>query len=198
MAGDPSKERIALTAAGNAQARAEIVKRADVGRGWKGGFRKPNISSSMPCSNYRPKQSDLVLIGAAESTFASLGVEIDSEAQVLRTAAMVRRDWQRTILAPQVIPCLRQGFTKSLGSNAKLVSFGRIAFPHIMSRTRAFRAVASVQTAVNTVRLEIDFVAMGSGRNELTLTLVGPAAAQRAFHSTEVRLARVLAGRVKP
>jgi hypothetical protein len=198
LAGDPSKETIARTAAGNAQAKAEVVRKADVGSGWKGGFRKPDLSSSMPCATYHPKQSDLVLIGAAESRFSRPALEVDSEAQVLRAAAMVRRDWQRTILAPQVMPCLRQGFTKALGAHAKLVSFRQVAFPHVASLTRAFRLVANVATQVGPVALEIDFVAMGSGRNELTLTLSGPTVARSTLHATEVRLARLLAGRARP
>lgn len=198
LAVNPSKETIALTAAGNAQAKAEVLRLADVGTAWKGGSRKPDLSSSMPCTSYKPKQSDLVLIGVAETSFARTALEMDSEAQVLRTAAMVRRDWQRTILAPQVIPCLRYGFTKALGSNAKLVSFSKVAFPHTAALTRAFRAVANVKTKVGLVPVEIDFVAMGSGRNELSLTLSGPAVARASLHATEVQLARVLAGRLRP
>jgi hypothetical protein len=197
LAADPSKEKIARTTAGNAQARAEVVRKADVGTGWKGGFKKPDLSSSMPCTTYRPKQSDLVLIGAAESTFSRAVLEVDSEAQVLRSAAMVQRDWQRTILDPRVLPCLRQGFTKALGSKAKLVSFRKVAFPHVARLTRAFRMLATVATQFGPVPLEIDFVAMGSGRNELTLTLSGPTVAQSTLHALELRLARTLAGRAR-
>lgn len=198
LAGNPTKEKIARTAAGNAQAKAEVVRRADMGSGWKGGFKKPDLSSSMPCTTYHPKQSDLVLIGVAETTFSKAPLEVDSEAQVLRTAAMVRRDWQRTILDPRVMPCLRQGFTKALGSHAKLVSFRTVAFPHIAPLTRAFRLIANVTTQFGPVPVEIDFVAMGFGRTELALTLSGPTVAQSAQRATELRLARVLAGRARP
>jgi hypothetical protein len=198
LAGNPAKERIARTAAGNAQAKAEVVRRADLGPGWAGGFKKPDISSTFPCADYHPKQSDLVLIGAAETMFTKAPLQVDSEAQVLRTAAMVRRDWQRTILDPRVLPCLRQGFTASLGPNVKLLSFRRIAFPHIATLTRAFRAVFSVKTQSGAVPVEFDFLAMGSRRSELTLTLSGPASARDGLHVTEVRLARLLAHRARP
>jgi hypothetical protein len=197
LAGNPTKEKIALTAAGKAQAKAEVLRRADVGAGGSGGFKKPDLSSTMPCSNYRPKQSDLVLIGAAETIWQKPPFEVDSEAQVLRTAAMVRRDWQRTVLAPQVLPCLRQGLTKALGSNAKLVSFGRIAFPQVATLTRAFRLVAKVKTSLGSIPVEIDTVALGGGRNELTLTLSGPKAARSSLTRMERRLARLLAHRMR-
>ena len=119
LAGNPTKEKIARTAAGNAQAKAEVVRRADLGSGWKGGFKKPDLSSSMPCTSYRPKQSDLVLIGVAETTFSKLPFAVDSEAQVLRTASMVQRDWQRTILDSRVIPCLRQALVNLLENAVK-------------------------------------------------------------------------------
>jgi hypothetical protein len=197
LAGSPGKERIARTAAGNTQARAEVLHRVDVGTGWKGGFIKPDLSSSLGCSSYRPKQSDLVLVGVAETRFTKAPIQVDSEAQVLRTATMVRRDWRRTVLDRRVLPCLRQGFVKALGSGSTLVSFRRIAFPRVARLTRAFRLVANVETASGTVAVEIDFVAMGIGRNELTLTISGPASLKTTIHATEVLLARHLAHRVR-
>ncbi|HLY87282.1 MAG TPA: hypothetical protein VKO84_12355 [Gaiellaceae bacterium] len=198
LAGNPAKEKIAFTAAGQAHAKAQVLRRADLGAGWKGGFVKPDLTSSMPCTSYRPKQSDLVLIGASETTFAKPGLEVDTEAQVLESPAMVRRDWQRTVLAAQVIPCLRVGLVKALGSKAKLVSFRKVAFPHMLTLTQGFRLVANVTTQSGLVPVEIDFVAMGSGRNEITLTLSGLAAARASIHAAEVHLARVLAARVRP
>lgn len=197
LAGNPSKEKIALTAAGRAQAKAEVLHRADIGVGWSGGFKKPDLSSTLPCSNYRPKQSDLVLVGAAETTWQKPGVELDSEAQVLRTPAMVRRDWQRTVLAPQVLPCLRQGLAKSLGAGAKLVSLKRVAFPHVATYTSAFRIVAKVKTALGSLPVEIDSIALGAGRNELTLTISGPKSARPSLTRMETRLARLLARRTR-
>ena len=34
LAADPAKEQVALTAAGNAHAKAEVLRRKDVGTGW--------------------------------------------------------------------------------------------------------------------------------------------------------------------
>jgi hypothetical protein len=198
LGANPSKEKIAFTAAGQAQAKAEVLRRKDVGRGWVGGSKKPELSSVMPCTNYRPKQSDLVLIGAAETSFRKPELVIDNEVQVLRTAAMVRLDWQRTVTAPQVMPCLREGLTKSLTAAAKLRSFRRIAFPHVARYTNAFRAVFSVTTAVGVVPVEVDIVALGARRNEVTLTLTGSGAARTVLHSAELRLAKLLAKRLRP
>jgi hypothetical protein len=196
-ASSPSKEKIAYTAAGQAKAKTEVLRQADLGKSWHGGSRKPDVSSALPCS-YKPKQDDLVLIGAAESDWRAQGLEIDSEAQVLRTADMVLRDWRRTVLARQVVPCLRHGFVKSLGSTGKLVSFGRTAFPHVAKLTQGFRAVITVKSGSSSVPVEIDVLALGSGRNEITLTLTGLVEVKKALRTVEVRLARLLTSRMRP
>lgn len=195
LAANPSQEKIALTAAGNAQARAEVVHRSDVGAGWSGGSVKPKLSSTLPYCSYQPKQSDLVLIGAAETTWRRPPFLIDSVAQVLRTPTMVGLDWRRSVLAPQVQPCLRRALVKSLGSNGKLVSFGRAAFPHITKYVRAYRTVADVTTPNGSVAADVDLIVLAGGRNELTLTFTGPAASKRVLRNAEVRFAWRLAKR---
>jgi hypothetical protein len=80
------REKVHLTAAGQAAARAVVVRRGDLGTAgqWTGGARKPDLSSTMPCAGYQPKQSDLVLIGAAKTVWKSTGIQFDSEAQACK------------------------------------------------------------------------------------------------------------------
>ena len=86
------KEKVRLTTAGQAAARAIVLRRTDLGAasGWSGGAKKPDLSQSMDCATYEPKQSDLVLVGAAQSVWKHTGLELESEAQVLQTPGMVR------------------------------------------------------------------------------------------------------------
>jgi hypothetical protein len=197
LAANPSKEKIRITAAGRAQARAEVVRHADVGAGWSGGFKKPQLSSTLPDCRYQPKQSDLVLIGAAETTWQKQALVIDAESQVLRRATMVRLDWRRTVTAPQVQPCLKREFAKSVGPGGRLVSFRQVAFPRLATYTRAYRAIADIKTALGKVRLEIDLVLFGAGRNELTLSLTGPAPAKSYLRHNALRLAHLLVRRAR-
>ena len=194
------KEQIHLTGAGQAVARAAVMHRADLGAasGWTGGSKKPNLSSGTGCANFKPKQSDLVLIGAAETVFKHPGVEFDSEAQVLKTPAMVRLDWQRTVLAPQVTPCLRANLEKQLTRAERLVSVRRIAFPAVAPYTRAYRATVDVKSASGTARVFVDLVVLGRGNVELTLTTTAPLVAAPAVRGAELRLARALVARVSP
>jgi hypothetical protein len=190
-------EQIQLTGAGNAAARAAVLGRADIGgTGWTGGAKKPDLTSTLPCS-YQPKQSDLVLIGAAETTWTNTGIVIDSSAQVLRTPAMVMLDWQRSVLAPQVMPCVRAELSQQIGSAGDVVSFSRIAFPAIATYTRAFRALIDVKASSTTLRMMADVVLFGRGRTEVTLTTVAPYSIHAAVGAAELRLARLLVSRVR-
>lgn len=191
------KEKVQLTPAGQAAARAAVLTRADLGAvsGWTGGAQKPDLTSTPPCASFRPKQSDLVLIGAAKTVWQHTGLRFESVAQVLQTAAMVRLDWQRTVLAPQMLPCLRSGLAKQLGSGAKLVSFGPVGVPKIATYTRRYRALVDVTTATATVRVMVDVLVVGRGRTEITLITTAPSVAAAVVEAAELRLARTLASR---
>ena len=191
------KEQIHLTSAGQAAARAAVMHRADLGgaSGWTGGYKKPDLSSGTGCANFQPKQSDLVLIGAAETAFKHPGVEFDSEAQVLETPAMVRLDWQRTVLASQVMPCLRSNLKKQLSKSERLVSVRRISFPAIAPYIRAYRTTVDVKAGSGTARVFVDLVLAGRGSTEITLTTTAPLVAAPAVRGAEVRLARILVAR---
>lgn len=187
--------QIHRTAAGNAAAHAAVVSRADLGTatGWTGGYKKPDLSSTPPCGTFHPKQSDLVVVGAAASAWSHQGLELDSQADVLQTAAMVRTDWRRTVIDPHAAACLRVSLGKELGKGATLVSFGVFSFPHVASLVRAFRGVVSVSGT----KVSVDVIAFGKGRTEMELTTIAPLAASAVVKIAERRLAEKLVARAK-
>lgn len=189
--------KIELTTAGQAAARAAVIKRVDLGTagGWTGGMLKPDLSQVLECSNYRPKQSDLTVIGAAESRWKNSALQLQSGAQVLKTPGMARLDWRRSILHPKAQGCLRSTLVNEFGNSAQLVSFRRIAFPQITSRSRAYRALADVKTSAGAVRVMYDIVLISTGRTEITMAAVAPAAIADGIAAAEVRLARALVAR---
>ena len=194
-----AKQPIRFTPAGQAAARAVVLQRADLGSasGWTGGAKKPDLSSDTHCANFHPKDSDLVLIGAAETDWQHAGLEFDSEAQVLQTPKMVQLDWQRTVLSPHLLPCLRETLAKAGGASAAVVSVARLAFPQVAPYTRAFRTVVEVTSGTQKVRVLIDVVLIGRGRTEVTLTTTAPLAAEAVVRPAELRLARLLASRLR-
>ena len=194
--GDPGKQKIELNAADQAAARAVVLRRSDLGAGWTGGRTKPDLTSTVSCPGYHPKVSDLVVTGAASSEFHRTGLVLANEVEVFRTAAMVDRDWRRSIV-PAAVPCLRQMLTKGLGGRATIVSFGRIEFPRVTAHTAAFRGIVEVSALGQTVRVLLDIVFVGKGRTEISLDATAPAAAVRAVSAAERRLARTLAARAR-
>src|SRR5689334_20842515 len=118
MASSSDKARVSFTSADLTAARAAVLRRADLGTagGWTGGAKKPDLSSTMSCPGYTPKQSDLVVTGAAEADYRHSGLALQSVAEVLKTRAMVARDWQRTVTAPKAFSCVRTSLAKTLSA----------------------------------------------------------------------------------
>jgi hypothetical protein len=194
----PNKEQIRLNPADQASARAAVLRRADLGpTGWSGGPVKPDLSSTMSCPGYEPKQSDLVLTGAAEADFRHSGLSIQSVAQVLKTRSMVAHDWQRTVVAPKAIACLRSMLARALPSNQRVVSFKKLPFPRLTRYATAYRALIDFSSQGQHVLFLADIVLVGRSRTELTLSVVAPAAARASISKAEVRLARNLVARIR-
>jgi hypothetical protein len=193
------KEQIHLTAADQASARGTVLKKADLGTfgKWTGGTLKPDLSSAPLCASFDPKQSDLVLTGVAETKFKQPGIEFDSEAQVLRAAQMVKLDWQRTVTAPGLLPCLRSVLAKNAGAAGKIVSVRRMAFPHLSQYTAAIRVLLDVKTGTSTVPVHafVDIVFVGHGRTEITLTTTALVVNDQVTRAAEARLALIMAAR---
>jgi hypothetical protein len=193
----PNKEQVKFNPADQAAARAVVIRKADLGSGWSGGATKPDTSATMSCPGYKPKQSDLVLTGAAQTNWGRPGAQLQSIAQVLKTPAMVARDWQRTAVDPRALSCLRYTLSKGLTSQERLVSFKRVWFPHLARYSRLFRAVIEVRVQGQKVRVLADFVLVGHKRTELTLSVTAPAAVRASVSRLEVKLARTMLARAR-
>lgn len=190
------KEQIHLTKADQAAAKRAVALRSDLGSGaWTGGLVKPDLSAAPTCANFHPKQSDLVLTGAAESAFDDQGLRIQSEAQILKTHAMVLADWRRTVLAPTAIPCLRTHLVKELGSGVTFVSFRRVIFAPVATMVQAYTLLVDVKTSTGKVRVALEIVLIGRNRTELTLISTAPSVAQKVVAQADVQLARAMVSR---
>jgi hypothetical protein len=199
LAGSPDRARVSFTPADVAAAKAAVVRPADLGSGggWTGGPRKPDLSSTMHCAGYAPKQSDLVVTGAAETVYHHTALELQSAAQVMKTRAMVARDWSRTVTDPRVPACLRTTLARALPASEKVVSFTRLAFPRLTQYAAAYRALIDVSAGAQHAEVVADIVVVGRSRTELTLSLEAPASARGGLVAAETRLAKALLPRVR-
>jgi hypothetical protein len=120
--------------------------------------------------------------------------------QVYKTVRMWKLDWQRTVVHPGVTPCTKRRFAAEAEPGFRLVSLTRTPFPQIAGNTAArFRFVFELtpDAGGDPVRVLMDGLAFGKGRTGISLTFTVPDGARAATHAAEVRLARLLASRIK-
>ena len=182
---------ITYNPADQAAAKAVTLKQSDLGAGWKGGQTKPDLSNNT-CPT---KRSDLVVTGAAESEFQSTGVLVSSQGLVLRTPAMVRTDWERTVASPAFWACGRREMAKLDG--AKLVSLKKVPFPKLAQYSARYRLVYDFGKDGKSALVLMDIIAVGEGRSEISLYLTAPYADRAAADGAGVHLAKILLSRIK-
>ncbi len=138
---------VRMTAEGQAAARAALLTKADLGPGWEGGPRKPQLSSGLSCPHFHPKFADLVIVGAAAVQYHQPGLQMRSDSQVFRTEKMVRTDWRRTAQGPRFLSCLRAVAKRAATSGkSRFVSFRKLRVPVIGTNTIAFRTIFDVRS----------------------------------------------------
>jgi len=197
-AAPPNRQQVRFNPADQAAARAALLRLGDLGTtGWSGGRVKPDVPTTVKCPRYAPKQTDLVLTGAAESDFHHTGIEIRSVAQVLKTRSMVALDWRRSVTDPRAMACMRHLLTTGLKPGQRLVSFRKIAFPRLGKYSAAFRMLIEVGAQGQRALVLADEVLIGRGRTELTLAVAAPAVVKATISRAEVHLARLLLARVR-
>jgi hypothetical protein len=182
-----------LAKADNARARAMLVKRADLpGFGTQAGSAE-EIHVDCPAA---VSESDLTLTGEAEGRqFESGPVFVGSGAQVYESVADADASWRRSTSAAG-LTCARLQLRRNFeAQGVRLRSLRSIAFPRVSERTVAYRATLSATSPQGTVPAYVDLVGLMHGRAHVSI-FVG-AALVKPTKSGELRLARIVAGRMK-
>jgi hypothetical protein len=188
-----------LTAEGQAAARGAILTASDMGAGWKEQrATKKETSSGNPCPAVKLPSAGLVTIGEAESSFKEEGITVDSAATVMRTPRMVELDWRRGVLSNKLLRCLRASLAKASNAKVRFRTARQVPFPAIANAaSRAYRALFFVKTTAGAVPGYVDFVFLGRGSTEITLTVTMPVTAVEAMAPNERVWARMLASRAR-
>jgi hypothetical protein len=195
------KEKVRLTKADETKAGTTLLKLSDLGggaSGWSGGRTPPPPDTPLRCAGVEPAHGDLVVTGRAAADFMHPGLEFDNEVELLKTARMVKLDWQRSVGQAALLPCLRKQVMRSLRNNETFVSFKRIGFPKVGDESAAYRGVVRVKSGKVDVSWMIDFMLLGVGRTEITLIASAPFSAAGAVSKAEQRLEQVLVARASP
>lgn len=199
VAANAERVQVRLTAADQALARAAGLQARDLGSapGWRGGQQKPDFSATT-CPDYAPRQADLVVTGAATTSYTYAGaMTVFSDVWVLKTTRMVKLDWQRTVKHPAFVRCARSEVARGLGRGQRIVSVRRLAVPRLGSMTSGVRIRWIVSSRGRRVQLLSDVIMFGRGRTETTLMLTAPAAGKAALVGAERHLARILYARAR-
>jgi hypothetical protein len=190
----PKTER---NAADQALAQKSVLHLTDfaAGSGWSTASPSGGSGSVDDPSCNGPAFSDVgrVLTGSASTSFKATGLQVWSSADVMQTVAMAEHDAEQ-LQSASVVPCLRATFTKNLPKAAKLVSMGRLPFPHLGDWTDAYRALIDVAVNGMSVRLQVDLVLVRRSRVEITLMQMAPYALSKEVLAGEVRMVQRLVG----
>jgi hypothetical protein len=188
---------VRTTKADTAAARAAMLTKRDLGSpaDWKGGFEKPTFSPSLHCKGYHPRLSDLVITGAAKARYRQPGLEVGSDAEVFRSAEMMRLDWLRSAGSPKFLGCFRETLRRTATSGKRLVSFEQIPFPRLGAYSAAYRMLIDVKTPNGTARVVVDIVGIAQGRTEVTLGTTMPLTSVTAIFPNELVWAKQLLAR---
>jgi hypothetical protein len=197
LAGSAASPRRAYTSAGNAAAKAIVLKPSDLPNGWKleksGGG-----GGQVTCKGFDPDQSDLTTVGHADVSFArsdGLG-NVASLVGIFKSTSQAQASWNR-IVRPGMLVCLSSLFENGATdkkTTTTVVSKGRLALSVPGRRAAAFRIVADVATNGQHVKVYLDLIMQGSGRAD-TVMLVSSVLA-RPSAVFESKLAAAIAGRL--
>lgn len=183
---------IKLNSGDQAAAKAATLKAADLGPGWKGGVKKPDLTPSSDCS---AKVPDRVLTGAAKTVFQAQGAMVTSEANILESPAMVAADWKRTVGNHAfMVACVRNELSEV--ADVKLISVKKLGFPKLTHYSARYRIVADFGPKGSRLRVLIDMIQLGQGRTEISIVLSARYGDRAAAEIAERRLAQIVVGRI--
>jgi hypothetical protein len=194
-------------ASDEAAARAVVLHREDLPRGgsgpigtlWRGGaIQTPDLRAgadavTSACPSLVSKESRLVTTGAALATFRSDDATASSATEVLQTPSMVLQDWQ-VAKGSAFESCFRSVITAS--GNARVVEARRLDLPKLGDASTGFRLELRGLGTASSIGTTFDVIILRQGRTEVELLTTAPLARQASSTATDIRLARILAGRI--
>lgn len=194
--GDP---RRAITAADQAKARSVVLRRADLGSGFRSRPASPgDVPSAARCQAL--SEADLTITGDATSPDFSLTQQgalltVASTAQVYRTVREANASWSRS-LGRAAVTCFADIVRLSAGTGQRIqvLAARRVAFPPVAAKTMAFRIVAQVRSGAASVKLYVDAVVLQQGR--VQAGLIFTSALQPVAQTDRATLASVVAARI--
>jgi hypothetical protein len=198
---------LTLGASDEAAARAVVLHRQDLPRGgsgpigtlWRGGaiqtsdLRAGEDAVTSACPSLVSKESRLVTTGSALATFRSDDATASSATEVLQTPFMVLQDWQ-VAKGSGFESCFRTVIAST--GNARVIDERRLDLPKLGDASTGFRLELRGTGAASAIGTTFDVIVVRQGRTEVELLTTAPLAREASSTATDIRLARILAGRI--
>jgi hypothetical protein len=172
-AGSPEKR--AITAADQAWAKRINLSLRDVPTDFVQGQQQPSGTGTLTCASFAPNLSAFTITGQASSHSFSRpdGTSLFSAAEVFRTSADERGDWQRSARR-EALPCVAHMLERLSrnGVRLKVTSSALRPAPRLGDRSISFRIAATISANGSSVKAWFDILAVSRGRADATLAVV--------------------------
>lgn len=187
------------TAADQALAKKSILHLSNftAGSGWvaapfdASGSGSGSGGDAPQCNNAAFSPVGEIQTGTAKSSFKAPGVQVWSEADVMKTVAMAKHD-AKVATSGAILKCLQAATKTNLPAGMHTRSVKRLAFPAIGDWSTAYRVIFDVTSNGKTVPVQLDMVFVLNDRVEITLMQASPFAISSLAKAAEERLAQQL------
>ncbi len=178
-------------------ARAALLRRADLGGGWRVSAPAATRVPPLTCSRFRPSTKGALQTSAAASpTYAasSAGPFVSQTAYSYATAAQQARVW-RAVVRRRLLACVAASLSSASSGVSTAISSERLmVLPRLPSRGAGYSVSASATSAEVPTEIYLDAVVLGAGQ---TVTEISVSSLNQRQASTQVlRLARIIARRI--
>jgi hypothetical protein len=174
LAANPHDPQKRFTSADQRLARTLLVRRSDrPGAGWKA---QRSTGDDSSCRSFNPDESRLVETGEQDAPeFTRVGGFVTSTAAVFRTSKDAQTGWNLET-KPQLLDCLAEGLgqTTPSGATVRIVSRGKVAYPHLAPRTAAFYVRLAFNVQGIKFNADLRVVCLGKGRANVALMTLSP------------------------
>ena len=187
------------TAADQALAKKSILKIGNFtpGSGWvtapfdSSGSGSGSSGDTPQCNNAAFNPVGEIQTGTARSSFKAPGVQVWSEADVMKTVAMAKHD-AKVATSGAILACLQAATKQNLPAGMHTRSVSHLSFPAIGDWSTAYRVIFDVTSNGKTVPVQLDMVFVLNDRVEITLMQASPFAISTLAKAAEERLAQQL------
>jgi hypothetical protein len=186
-----------VTPTGIAQARAALLRRADLGRGWSGA---PGGQSIPPltCSGFTPGFGPVTEVGeAASQTFeqSSTGPFVAQDVYAYATPAQQAAVWN-AVARSRLLRCVAESLSSGGGAGVRFAVTGKrlLNLPKLSVSAAGYRVSGTATSEGQSIDVFLDVLLVGSGQRISAISF--SSFEQPAARQLELRLARTVARRM--